>query len=63
MHKLRKLNVQTPVVKNQKRKIISTIKYVKSNYPKNLIEVLNVGSKNLHLYLLSVKKEKIFFKK
>ena len=34
MHKLRKLNVQTPVVKNQKKKIISTIKYVKSNYPK-----------------------------
>ena len=62
MHKLRNLNVQTPVVKNQKRKIISTIKYVKSNYPKNLIEVLNVGSKKFTPIFVKCKKEKIFKK-
>ena len=63
MHKLRKLNVQTPVVKNQKRKIISTIKYVKSNYPKNLIEVLNVGSKKFTPIFVKCKKRKDFFLK
>ena len=45
MYSLKKLKIQIPATENQKRKISSTIKYIRSNYSQNLIEVFNMGSK------------------
>ena len=63
MYKLRKLKIQIPVVENQKRKIISTIRYIKLNYPKNIIEVFNVGSKKFTPIFVKCKNKKDFFLK
>jgi len=61
MHKLKKLKIQIPFIENQKRKIISTIKYIKSNYSKNFIEVLNLGSSQFTPIFIRCKNKKKFF--
>jgi acyl-CoA reductase-like NAD-dependent aldehyde dehydrogenase len=61
LYRLRKLKIQIPVVQNQKKKILSSIKYIKLNYPKNLIKVLNMGSKKFTPIFVECENKKDFF--
>ena len=63
MYSLKKLKIQIPATENQKRKIYSAIKHIKSNYSQSLIEVFNLGSKKFTPIFVNCKNKKNFFLK
>ena len=58
---LNKLKMQAPATKIQQKKTTLFLKYIKSNYSKNIIKIFNIGSKKYTPIFLKCNEKKNFF--
>ena len=60
LYQRKKLKIQIPAINSQRKKVISLINYIKSNYPKNIIKIFNLGSKKFTPIFMKTKSRKNF---